>query len=96
MVEYSDYECPYCQRLQTTMQHVVKAYGTDVAWIYRYFPLSFHQNAEKEAEAAECVAQLGGNTAFWKILRQDLRAHHLERHRLCAYRPWSVGQRGRR
>jgi protein-disulfide isomerase len=49
------------------MQDVVKAYGTDVAWIYRYFPLSFHQNAEKEAEAAECVAQLGGNTAFWNF-----------------------------
>jgi protein-disulfide isomerase len=67
MVEYSDYECPYCKQFQTTMQDVVKAYGTDVAWIYRYFPLSFHQNAEKEAEAAECVAQLGGNTAFWNF-----------------------------
>jgi len=67
LVEYSDYECPYCKQFQTTMQDVVKAYGTDVAWIYRYFPLSFHQNAEKEAEAAECVAQLGGNTAFWNF-----------------------------
>ena len=71
IVEYSDIECPFCKQFHVTMQQIMKDYGDSgqVAWVYRHFPLSqIHPNAPRLAEASECVAELGGNTAFWSFL----------------------------
>ncbi|OGJ71057.1 hypothetical protein A3H22_04370 [Candidatus Peribacteria bacterium RIFCSPLOWO2_12_FULL_55_15] len=67
VIEYSDFECPFCQRHHPTMQQLVKDYDGKVAWVYRHFPLGFHQNAEPAAIASECANELGGNDAFWQF-----------------------------
>ncbi len=64
IIEYSDYECPYCFRHTATMQQIAKEYGDKVAIVFRNFPLSFHENAQKAAEAAECAGLQG---KFWEM-----------------------------
>lgn len=67
MIEYSDYECQYCNKFHPTMVELMKKYEKDIAWVYRHFPLSFHPNAQPLAEASECVATYGSNEAFWSF-----------------------------
>lgn len=71
VIEYADLECPYCKIFQTTMHQVMDYYGQsgEVSWTYRPFPLAqIHSKAPEEAEAAECAADQGGNTAFFNYI----------------------------
>jgi len=69
IVEYSDFECPFCKRFHVTMKQIVSKYveSGQVAWVYRQFPLdSLHPvKARLESVISECVADIGGNDAFW-------------------------------
>lgn len=64
MVEYSDFQCPYCERHHPTLQQVFDQYGDDIVWVYRHYPLSFHPNAEPAALASECAAE---QNKFWEF-----------------------------
>ena len=73
LIEYSDMECPYCKIYQGTLHQIMDDYGAkgQVAWVFRHFPIyELHSKAPKEAEAAECAADQGGNDAFWKYTDQ--------------------------
>ncbi len=68
IIEFSDLQCPYCKQIHPMLQEVTTAYGNDVVWVYRHFPLeSIHPRARPGAHAGECVAELAGNEGFWKF-----------------------------
>lgn len=64
IVEYSDFECPYCSRAYWTMRLIEEDYSEDqVKIIFKNYPLSFHANAQKAAEASECAFD---QDMFWE------------------------------
>jgi protein-disulfide isomerase len=67
IVIYSDFECPFCVSMNEKAKELMTIYGGKLAWVARSYPLSFHPYAQEKAEAAECVAALGGNGAFWSF-----------------------------
>ena len=70
IVEYSDYDCPFCKQFNETMQTIMDQYGVGgkVAWVYRQFPIvQLHPNSPRISEAAYCAGDLGGTDAFWKF-----------------------------
>lgn len=69
LIDFSDYECPFCKRHFTDTYPQLKKDYIDtgkVKMVFRDLPLSFHQNAPKEAEAAECARKQGGDSVYYK------------------------------
>jgi protein-disulfide isomerase len=63
IIEFSDFQCPFCQRANPTVDQVMKTYGDRVRFVYRHFPLGNHPNARPAAEASQCAAEQG---KFWE------------------------------
>jgi protein-disulfide isomerase len=64
LVEFSDFECPYCSKAAEVTSQIKQKYGKQVRFVFRQFPLNFHKNAQKAAEASlEAHAQ----GKFWEF-----------------------------
>ena len=61
IVEFSDFQCPFCKKGETIMNAIKKKYGKKVKIAFKQFPLPFHNHAKGAAEAALCAKDLGGN-----------------------------------
>lgn len=64
IVEYTDFQCPFCGRVQPTLEAIKDRYGDSVRFVFKNMPLSFHDQAQFAAEAALCA---GEQDAFWPI-----------------------------
>jgi predicted DsbA family dithiol-disulfide isomerase len=64
VVEFTDFQCPFCMRARPVVARVRETYGDKVRWVFRHFPLDFHAQAEKAGEAAVCAGDQG---KFWAM-----------------------------
>ncbi len=64
IVEFSDFQCPFCSRVNPTVTQLMKDYGNDIQVAFRHLPLPFHENALPAAEAAEAAREQG---KFWEM-----------------------------
>jgi len=72
LVEYGDYECPYCGAAHPIVQAIVDRLGDDLCYVFRHFPLAqAHPHAQQAAEAAEAA---GAQGKFWEV--HDLLYEH--------------------
>jgi protein-disulfide isomerase len=64
IVEYSDYQCPFCARVNPTLDRIIQTYGDKVKIVFKDFPLPNHAEAPKAAEAAHCAGEQG---KYWEL-----------------------------
>jgi len=67
IVEWSDFQCPFCSRVEPTIDQIMKTYGKDVRVAWKNQPLPMHQNARPAAQIAMAAYAKKGNNGFWKM-----------------------------
>ena len=86
IVEWSDFQCPYCGRAEPTLRQILDTYKEEVRIVWRNEPLSFHPNAMPAAKAAMAAARQG-NDKFWKM--HDLMFAHQTELSEANYEQWA-------
>lgn len=77
IIEYSDFECPFCSKFHPTLEKIATEYDGRVKWVYRHFPLTnIHSRALGASVASECVAELSGNDEFWQFAKNAFNNQH--------------------
>jgi len=71
LVEFADYECPYCQQIQPTLDKLEAEFKGKIAFAYKDMPLPMHANAPKAAEAAHCAGAQGKYWEYHDLLAKD-------------------------
>jgi protein-disulfide isomerase len=64
IIEFSDFECPFCNRVLPTLEQAITTYGDQIRLVFRQFPLNIHPHAQKAAEASLCADEQG---KFWQL-----------------------------
>jgi protein-disulfide isomerase len=75
MVEFADYECPYCQKVAADVKKLQSDFGDKVAFTYKDFPLPMHSRAQKAAEASRCASK---QNKFWEFHDELFRSKELD------------------
>jgi protein-disulfide isomerase len=74
IIEFTDYQCPFCGRARPTVKQLISDYGNKIHYVLRDFPLDFHPYAKKAAEAADCAGDQGKYWDYSDLLWQNQRA----------------------
>ncbi|MDB4965579.1 MAG: Periplasmic thiol:disulfide interchange protein DsbA [Myxococcales bacterium] len=67
IIEWSDFQCPFCSRVEPTVDQIMKTYGKDVRVAWKDQPLPFHQNAMPAAQISRAAYAKKGAAGFWKM-----------------------------
>lgn len=74
ILEFSDYQCPFCSKVQPTLIRLRKLYKNKVRFGYRHLPLAFHREADEAANAVECAREQGKFEPYHDLLFKNLKA----------------------
>jgi len=85
IIEFSDFQCPFCAQIQTTLDQIFDTYGDDVKLVFRHYPLPFHENAESAALASMCANEQDN---FWEY--HDLLFENQEDMTMTNLKKWAA------